>query len=106
MPVAVPIDLLKRLDFGKQIAEEEGDDLARYFVETDQWRQLHEGQVDIIYGPKGAGKSALYSLLVSWAANFRDRGILLATAEKLRGTPVFRHLAEEAPIGENEFVGL
>ncbi len=39
------------------------DQLASYFVETDHWGRLYSDEVDIIYGPKGAGKSALYSLL-------------------------------------------
>jgi hypothetical protein len=30
--------LLTDASFGKQIAEDEFDDLASYFVETDQWQ--------------------------------------------------------------------
>src|SRR5262249_24547544 len=40
-------------------AEEETDALAAYFVETDAWDQLYRGNLDVIYGPKRSGKSAL-----------------------------------------------
>ena len=50
--------------FGSRVAEDEGEGLLSYFVETEQWRKLIAGDVDIVYGAKGAGKSALYSLLV------------------------------------------
>jgi ABC-type lipoprotein export system ATPase subunit len=53
-------DLLNSITFGQRVAEEEGDFLATYFVETDQWKRLYSGEVDIVYGPKGSGKSALY----------------------------------------------
>jgi hypothetical protein len=50
--------VLKTLTFGKRIAEEELDALGSYFVETDHWRKLIAGEVDIVYGAKGSGKSA------------------------------------------------
>src|SRR5207237_881456 len=62
-----PIDcraVLRTLNFGQRIAEDERDYLARYFVETDQWRRMYSGEVDIVYGAKGSGKSALYFLLL------------------------------------------
>jgi hypothetical protein len=53
-------DILERVSFGKRIAEEEVDDLAQYFVETNQWRQIFAGEKDVVFGDKGAGKSAIY----------------------------------------------
>jgi hypothetical protein len=35
------LDALKSLSFGQRVAEEEIQELARYFVQTDQWRQLY-----------------------------------------------------------------
>jgi len=55
---------LQSSTFGSRVAEDEGEDLKSYFVETEQWRKVIAGDVDVIYGSKGAGKSALYSLLV------------------------------------------
>jgi len=42
-------ELLKQIDFGHRIAEEEGTALASYFVETDNWRRLVNGEVDVVY---------------------------------------------------------
>ncbi len=98
--------LLETASFGERIAEDEVRELADYFVETDQWRRLSSGEADIVYGPKGAGKSALYSLLVQRSDQLFDQGILLVTAENPSGTPAFRDVADDPPPSETEFVGL
>ncbi len=97
------IDVLRPVTFGQRVAEEEGESLAGYFVETDQWRRLFSDDVDIVYGQKGAGKSALYSLLVARKSELFDKGVLLATAENPRGAPVFRSLVTDPPSSEREF---
>lgn len=98
--------VLRTLNFGQRIAEEERDYLAKYFVETDQWRRIYSGEVDIVYGAKGSGKSALYFLLLDRSDSFEKFGITLITGENPRGTPVFRDLATEPPASEPEFVAL
>lgn len=99
-------DILDRVSFGKRIAEDEVDELAQYFVETDQWRRIFAGDVDIVFGDKGAGKSAIYSLLVSRADVLFDRGIVLVPAEKPRGAPAFKDLVVDPPASQQEFIGL
>ena len=79
-------EALSRTDFGRRVAEDEVDALSSYFVETDNWRRLYSGDIDVIYGPKGSGKSALYSLLVARSNELFDRNILLVPAES-RGEP-------------------
>lgn len=100
------LEVLISVNFGQRVAEDESDVLASYFVETDQWRRVYSGDVDVVYGPKGSGKSALYSLLLTRADDLFDRKILLAAAENPRGTPVFRDLVTDPPASEREFVGL
>jgi hypothetical protein len=100
------LELLKRVTFGSQIAEEETNALARYFVETDQWNRIEKGEIDIVRGEKGSGKSAIYSLLNARTDEFFDRGILLITAENPRGTTVFKDLSAHPPTSETEFVVL
>jgi hypothetical protein len=56
------LDLFKQMSFGSQIAEDEVNALAGYFVETNQWQKIANGEIDIIRGEKGAGKSAIYAL--------------------------------------------
>jgi len=93
--------------FGQRVAEEEGDDLRSYFVETEQWRKIIAGDVDIVYGPKGSGKSAIYSLLQSEREVLRlKRRIVVIPAENPRGTPAFRDLVDDPPATEDEFRGL
>jgi hypothetical protein len=104
--VSTKKSVLKQASFGERIAEDEGTELARYFVETDQWRRLFSGDRDIVYGPKGSGKSALYSLLVQKADELFDRDILVVTAENPSGTPAFRDIVAEPPTAEPEFVAL
>jgi hypothetical protein len=98
--------ILSGTSFGQRVAEEEADALVSYFVETDHWKRIHNGEVDIVYGPKGAGKSAIYSLLVSRQEDFRNRGVFLLPAENLRGAPAFKNLTTAPLITEREFVSL
>lgn len=106
MPDLSKYDVLSRSTFGQRVAEEEGDTLTRYFVETDHWKRLISGDVDVIYGMKGAGKSALYSLLWARRSELFDRNIILAPAENPRGAPAFRGLVADPPATEREFIGL
>ena len=98
--------ILKTVNFGQRVAEDETGDLTSYFVETDHWARLFRGEIDIIYGPKGAGKSALYSLLLARSSDLFDKGIVLVAAENPRGAPAFRDLLVDPPVSEREFTGL
>jgi hypothetical protein len=100
------LSALKAVSFGQRVAEEESDLLGNYFVETDQWQRLYDGQIDIIYGPKGSGKSALYSLLMARRDKLFDRRILLITAENPRGATAFKDLASDPPDSEPQFVAI
>lgn len=100
------LDLLRNLNFGQRVAEEEGDQLSGYFVETDHWRRLFSDSADIVYGSKGAGKSALYSLLAARRSELFDRGVLVAIGENPRGTPAFSALVTDPPASEREFIAL
>lgn len=101
-----PLDLLKQMNFGVQVAEEEVNDLASYFVETNQWARIAKGDIDIVRGEKGAGKSAIYSLLMTKTGEFFDNRILLVAAENPRGATVFKDLVADPPTSEVEFIVL
>jgi hypothetical protein len=100
------LDLLKQMSFGVQVAEEEVNELASYFVETNQWEKIAKGDIDIIRGEKGSGKSAIYSLLMTKAGDFFDKRILLVAAENPRGATVFKDLVADPPTTEDEFIAL
>ena len=95
-------EVLTALSFGERMAEDEGDELAQYFVETDEWRQVFHGDADIVYGPKGSGKSALYALLTRRVDELFDRGVLVVPGENVRGTPVFQGLVEDPASTEED----
>jgi hypothetical protein len=100
------LELLKGVSFGAPVAEDEISELANYFVRTDQWDRIARGEIDIVRGDKGAGKSAIYSLLVTRMDQFFDQRILLIPAERPRGATVFRDLAVDPPVAEQEFIVL
>jgi len=100
------IDVLRDITFGQRVAEDEDDTLESYFVETDSWRRLYADGVDIVYGPKGAGKSALYSLLIARTDDLFDRQVILAPAENPRGAPAFQDLVTDPPATERQFIAL
>ena len=99
-------DLLEHLTIGRRVAEEESDELASYFVETNQWRKMLAGDVDIVFGPKGSGKSAIYATLLDRSRQLLDKQVVLVSAENPRGAPAFRDLVANPPASEAEFVSL
>lgn len=79
------LEVLKAIDFGQSVAEQELEQLHKYFVETAQWQELYQGKTDVVYGPKGSGKSALYRLLEDNADGLNTESILMIFAENPRG---------------------
>lgn len=100
------LEVLKSIDFGQSVAEQELDQLQHYFVKTSQWQELYHGQTDVVYGAKGSGKSALYTLLNANETPLFDRNILLRFAENPRGATAFTDLQTTPPATELEFINL
>ena len=100
------LDLLKQVTFGAQVAEDEVNALESYFVETNEWARMVRGEIDIVRGEKGAGKSAIYSLLLRKSGEFFDNNTILVAAENPRGTTVFKDLSADPPTTEVEFIAL
>lgn len=100
------VDIIRHISFGEQVAEHESLKLAEYFAQTESWRIFYSGNIDIIYGAKGSGKSAIYTYLLTKKEELLEKNIILASAEKLRGTPAFKILTEIPPTPEKEFISL
>lgn len=96
------LGVVTSVDFGSGVAEDEKAELASYFLETDVWRKVWDGKVDLILAPKGGGKSAVYSTLIERSAELATRRILVATAENPQGEPAFKTLVSNNP-SEAEF---
>jgi len=51
---------LQSLRIGDPTAENEMTTLSQYFLSTDQYTRAHDGDVNLVVGRKGAGKTALF----------------------------------------------
>ena len=100
------IDVLQAMRLGQRVAEEEVNSLETYFVETNQWNEIFDGHKDLVFGSKGAGKSALYALLQKRSARLSERSVLTTLAENPIGATVFKNLEVEPPPSEIAFVQL
>lgn len=96
--------ILESVNFGDRVAESEAKKLKDYFVKTEPWRKAIAGDIDIFYGPKGSGKSAIYSLLHENVNQLFQRQILFVAAENPQGATVFRDITRDPPTSEEEFV--
>lgn len=91
------LELVKSITFGSRVAEDETDDLVSYFVKTETWRKVRDGEVDVVLAPKGSGKSAIYSMLLASEDELFDERVLLAPGENMTGAPAFELLAQGTP---------
>lgn len=95
--------IIENLRIGSRTAEDEVDELGKYFVETESWRKVVSGEADIVLAPKGGGKSAIYQTLLKRQDSLLERNIILLSAENVRGDTAFEVLREEDDIDEDSF---
>ena len=58
-----PGNFLAELSIGDPVAENEFQTLGEYYLRTDQYKRASRGEVNMIVGRKGTGKTALFSQL-------------------------------------------
>lgn len=58
--VSQPKTFLGQLNLGASAAENEMSELSEYYLETDEYRKVSRGEVQLVAGRKGSGKSALF----------------------------------------------
>lgn len=97
------LDLLKRVNVGERVAEQETEGLNTYFFETYLWEQVLDSSVDIVFGSKGSGKSAIYNQLSNYSYDLMGDNVILALAENPRGAIAFKDLNTTPPTEEAEF---
>jgi len=54
-------DLISRISLGDPMAENEFEFLENYYVQTDAYQRALRGEVNLVVGRKGTGKTALFS---------------------------------------------
>lgn len=96
-------EILKNISIGSRVAELELEGLKQYFLKTYLWEQILKGDIDIVFGSKGSGKSAIYSYMSTLEYEFMGEDVLLAPAENPRGAVAFRDLYINPPADEFEF---
>ncbi|MFM7858579.1 MAG: P-loop ATPase, Sll1717 family [Flammeovirgaceae bacterium] len=100
------LELIQKVTFGESIAELEAQKLKDYFLKTEFWKLIRNGTNDIVYGGKGAGKSAIYTSITNDIDTLFDEGILVSIAENPTGNTAFSNLKNDPPTTETEFVRL
>jgi hypothetical protein len=100
------LELIQKMTFGESIAELEAQKLKDYFLKTELWKLIRNGTNDIVYGAKGAGKSAIYTSISNDIDSLFDEGILVSIAENPTGNTAFSNLKNDPPTSETEFVRL
>jgi hypothetical protein len=58
--VSEPRTFLERLNLGASSAENEIRELGNYYLETDEFRRVFRGEIRVVTGRKGVGKTALF----------------------------------------------
>ena len=59
--ISRPQTFIAQLNLGASAAENEMQELGGYFLETDEYRRTLRGEVQIVTGRKGSGKTALFA---------------------------------------------
>lgn len=63
---------LRDVKLGAPAAEREGEMLRRYFVESDSFRRLRDGEKTIALGNRGAGKTAIFKMIAEEGRNKKN----------------------------------
>lgn len=74
--VSEPQTFLERLNLGASAAENEFQDLGFYYIETDEYRRAYSGELRVVTGRKGAGKTALFAQVRNKLRQDRGRVVL------------------------------
>lgn len=71
-----PTTLLARINIGTSSAENEMRDLGQYFIQTDAFLSTKRGEVRLVAGRKGSGKTAVFTQLRDELRRDRQKVIL------------------------------
>jgi hypothetical protein len=99
-------DALQKLEFGNPVAEYDKG-LQNYFLITQSYLALINGEADLIAGDKGTGKTAIFQYIRRNFANEPSlAGIEIVTGFNPSGEPLFRKLGTEGSLPELQYVAI
>lgn len=93
-------ELLKDLELGSDVAEGDAE-LRNYFIQTHVYRQVIHDDTDLILGPKGSGKTAIFRMLSD--PNFEIPAMsdaVVIPAFNVQGSVLFRELPKVLALDE------
>lgn len=96
--------LLRKLELGASVAEYDND-LEKYFVETQTFRDLITDKKDIVAGDKGTGKTAVFRILHKrYSQTSSIRNTVVIPAFNPSGSPIFQELVNQAALEEGQYI--
>ncbi|MBL3587538.1 hypothetical protein JMM61_19585 [Rhodovulum sulfidophilum] len=98
--------VLESLDIGNGVAERERAVLKDFFLESSAWRKLRTGNADLVFGPKGSGKSTLFFNVIEHEYDLLEEGILIVSSENTAGESVFSAARQNPPENEEEYIAI
>ena len=88
------VPLLKRVDLGDYVAENELSDLASYFVETAEFEDALAGTFKVFVGRKGTGKSAVTHMAADRIRRDRNNLVRVIAPKGYELTQVLRVVSD------------
>lgn len=96
--------LLRKLELGASVAEFDNQ-LEKYFVETQTFRELVANQKDIIAGDKGTGKTAIFLILHNRYPQISSiTNTVVIPAFNPSGNPIFQELIKGDVLEEGQYI--
>lgn len=95
-------EILQQIQFGKSVAEFDKG-LQNYFFTTDVFLDLVSGDIDVVAGDKGTGKTAIYQHLKQLQIPELDN-IDMISGFNSSGEPIFRQLGDENKLTDGQYV--
>lgn len=95
-------DIVSSLDLGPAVAENAADAGGGYFVGTLAWDELNSDRADLLFGPKGSGKSELFREVFRRAHEFRKRNIELISPSNADVGDSWETLAADGDLSERQ----
>jgi hypothetical protein len=94
------LTVLRKLRLGADVAEHD-QGLEKYFVPTASYLTVVADQADIIIGPKGSGKTAIFRYLTNDQVKIRAlNDVDMIPAFNVKGAVLFRRMVETMPDDE------
>ena len=102
-PIVLPGDrALARLSIGDPMAENEFQTLAKYYLRREEFDRTVRGEVNLVVGRKGSGKTALFSQVRDYLRRDRDVVVLDLKPEGFQLIKLRQHVVDFLEAGAKE----